>query len=107
MYQHNHAVLQDVYEINLSYLMLAQKLLGENLAAGTYRLGIDQETARVLLGLSPAQVVRLAHSNALVCGFRLDDAEVLQTLCSSTLGGILQQAHTAIRLAEPATELAK
>ncbi|MFA5664327.1 flagellar transcriptional regulator FlhD [Castellaniella sp.] len=107
MYQHNPAVLNDVYEINLSYLMLAQKLLGENLAAGAYRLGVGQDTAELLLGLSPAQVVRLAQSSSLVCGFRLNDAALLRSLCQGTLDGILQQAHATILLADPAAELVK
>ena len=101
----NTALLQDIQEVNLSYLMLAQRLLRENLAAGMFRLGITEDVADILLELSPAQLVRLASSTSLICGFRLDDYNLLSTLTRDVLDGVLQQAHTTIllsnRLAQP------
>lgn len=101
MYRHNAAILQDIYEVNLSYLMLAQKLLAENRSSGAYRLGMDRNMAKLFRSLSPAQVVRLANSATLLCGFRLTDIQMLQALCTDTLDGILQQAHATILLAQP------
>ncbi|MDR4126935.1 flagellar transcriptional regulator FlhD [Alcaligenaceae bacterium LG-2] len=42
-------VLGDIQEVNLSYLMLAQRLLRENYAAGMYRLGFDSDVADIVL----------------------------------------------------------
>jgi flagellar transcriptional activator FlhD len=90
--------MQDIQEVNLSYLMLAQRLLRDNLASGMFRLGIGKDAADILLQLSPAQLVRLASSSSLVCGFRLDDATLLTSLTRDMLEGVLQQAHSTILL---------
>ena len=100
----DNSVLSDIKEVNLSYLMLAQRLLRENYAAGMYRLGFNSDVADIVLSLSPAQLVKLASSNALVCGFRLNDYQLLSTLGQNVLGGVLQQAHSTILLAQRATE---
>lgn len=98
------ALLNDIREVNLSYLMLAQRLLRENLAAGMFRLGFDTDVAQTVLELSPAQIVKLASSNSVLCAFRLNDSELLGSLTHDVLGGVLQQAHSTILIArhEPA-----
>ncbi|MGB3836088.1 flagellar transcriptional regulator FlhD [Castellaniella sp.] len=90
------ALLNDIREVNLSYLMLAQRLLRDNLAAGMFRLGFDQDVAEIVLSLSPAQIVKLAGSNSVLCAFRLNDAQLLNSLTHEVLGGVLQQAHSTI-----------
>ena len=99
----DNSLLSDIQEVNLSYLMLAQRLLRENFAAGMYRLGFDADVAETVLRLSPAQVVKLSGSNALVCAFRLNDYDLLSTLTQDVLGGVLQQAHSTILLSQRAT----
>ncbi len=92
--------LRDVHEVNLSYLMLAQRLLRENYSAGMFRLGFDTDVADIVLRLSPAQLVKLASSSSLICGFRLNDYDLLSSLTQDVLGGVLQQAHSTILLAQ-------
>lgn len=99
-----NSALSDIQEVNLSYLMLAQRLLRDNYAAGMYRLGFDSDVADIILGLSPAQLVKLASSNSLICGFRLNDYELLSTLGQDVLGGVLQQAHSTILRAQRSPE---
>ena len=84
--------------------MLAQRLLRDNYAAGVYRLGFDTDVAEIVLNLSPAQLVKLASTNTLICGFRLNDYEMLTTLGRDVLGGVLQQAHSTILLAQRSPE---
>lgn len=98
----DNTLLGDIQEVNLSYLLLAQRLLRENFSAGMYRLGFDQDVAETVLNLSPAQVIRLSSSNTLLCGFRLNDYELLSTLTQDVLGGVLQQAHSTILLSQRA-----
>lgn len=101
------SALNDIREVNLSYLMLAQRLLRDDLAEGMYRLGVSEDVATILLQLSPVQLVKLAMSSQLLCGFRPDDYRLLGALTSDVLGGVLQQAHSAILLAQhPAGSLA-
>lgn len=96
--QENTALMQDIQEVNLSYLMLAQRLLRENMPSGMFRLGVGRDVADILIQLSPAQLVRLAGSSSLVCGFRLDDVALLSSLTRDVLNGVLQQAHSSILL---------
>lgn len=98
----DNSLLSDIQEVNLSYLMLAQRLLRENYAAGMFRLGFDTDVADIVLRLSPAQLVKLAGSSSLICGFRLNDYELLSSLTQDVLGGVLQQAHSTILLAQRA-----
>ncbi len=93
---------RDIHEVNLSYLMLAQRLLRENFSAGMFRLGFNADVADIVLRLSPAQLVKLAGSSSLICGFRLNDYDLLSSLTQDVLGGVLQQAHSTILLAQRA-----
>lgn len=96
----DNTLLSDIREVNLSYLMLAQRLLHDNFAAGAFRLGFGADVGKIVMGLSPAQVVKLSSSNSLLCQFRLNDYELLSSLTQDVLGGILQQAHSTILLAQ-------
>lgn len=96
------SLLSDIHEVNLSYLLLAQRLLRENYASAMFRLGFTEDVAELVLQLSPAQLVKLAGSGSLVCGFRLNDYELLSSLTHDVLGGVLQQAHSTILLAQRA-----
>ena len=96
----DNSLLNDIQEVNLSYMMLAQRLLRENLAAGMLRLGFDAEVAELVMRLSPAQIVKLSASTALVCKFRLNDYDLLSSLTQDVLDGVLQQAHSTILLAQ-------
>ncbi len=100
MFSLDSALLNDIREVNLSYLMLAQRLLRENLAAGMFRLGFNADVADIVLNLSPAQIVKLAGSNSVLCAFRLNDAQLLASLSHEVLGGVLQQAHSTILMAQ-------
>lgn len=98
------ALLDDIREVNLSYLMLAQRLLRENPAAGMFRLGFGTDVAEIILNLSPAQIVKLASSNSVLCAFRLNDAQLLTALTHEiVLGGVLQQAHSTILMSRQET----
>lgn len=96
----DNSALSDIQEVNLSYLMLAQRLLRENYAAGMFRLGLGADVAETVMRLSPAQLVKLASSSSLICKFRLNDYDLLSTLTQDVLGGVLQQAHSTILLAQ-------
>jgi len=96
----SNTALNDIQEVNLSYLMLAQRLLRENYAAGMFRLGFSSDVADIILQLSPAQLVKLAGSSSLICSFRLNDYGLLSALTQDVLGGVLQQAHSTILLSQ-------
>jgi flagellar transcriptional activator FlhD len=65
--------LTDIREANLQYLMLAQSLIRGDREQALFRLGISEETASLLEVLTPAQVLKLASGNSLLCRMRVDD----------------------------------
>ena len=78
----NEQLLEEVREVNLAYLVLAQHMIRADKAQALYRLGISEEVAQVIDQLSPAQLMRIAGANQLICRFRFDDDIVWGLLTS-------------------------
>src|SRR4051794_6873620 len=66
-------ISKEIGEINLAYMLLAQKLVKQDRAEAMFRLGVGRELADLLANMSLSQIVKLAASNFLLCSFRLDD----------------------------------
>jgi flagellar transcriptional activator FlhD len=66
-------ILSEIRETNLSYLMLAQSLIRSDREQALFRLGVSEETATLIGSLSPAQMMKIAAGNTLLCRFRMDD----------------------------------
>ena len=97
-------ILAEIREVNLSYLLLAQRLLNDDFAGGMFRLGLSAEVADLVRRLSLSQTVKLANSSSLLCRFRFDESALLTALREDALGGVLQQAHTTLLLATQPVE---
>ncbi|ACY84177.1 flagellar transcriptional regulator FlhD [Edwardsiella piscicida] len=91
-------ILKHIYDINLSYLLLAQRLIHDDKASAMFRLGIDAEMAETLVQLTLPQMVKLAETNQLVCQFRFEDHQTIQRLTQESRVDDLQQIHTGILL---------
>ena len=94
------ATLTEIRDVNLTYLLLAQRLLREDFAIGLYRTGLSEETGHIIAQLSLQQTVALAGSNTLLCAFRLNDASLLSALSKTGVSGALQQARMTIALSQ-------
>ena len=66
-------MLTEIREANLSYLMLAQSLIRTDRDQALYRLGVSEDTAIMISLMTPAQVMKIASGNTLLCRFRMDD----------------------------------
>jgi len=100
-------VLETIREINLSYLLLAQHMLNDDYAEGLFKLGLSGQLADLLHTLTPAQTIRLAQAEEIVCDFRFDDATMLTALTSTEKGLAATATHAAILLAaQPAKQFA-
>ncbi|HEX5356492.1 MAG TPA: flagellar transcriptional regulator FlhD [Aquabacterium sp.] len=66
-------ILTEIREANLSYLMLAQSLIRADREQALFRLGISEDTATMLATLTPAQIMKIASGNNLLCRMRVDD----------------------------------
>lgn len=69
----NDQILAEIREANLTYLMLAQNLIRSDRAEALFRLGMSEESADLIADLSPAQILKIASGNMLLCRFRVDD----------------------------------
>ncbi len=91
-------MLAEIREANLSYLILAQSLIRRDRAQALYRLGISEESAQLLDDLSPAQMLRIAQGNMLVCRFRFDDNMLWSLLADRDGEGKPNEVRSASRL---------
>ena len=95
-------MLQEIREVNLSYLMLAQSLIRSDREQALFRLGISEEAAERLASLSPAQVLKIASGNTLLCRMRCDDDLVWGLLTShgkSAANDGIARLHASILMA--------
>lgn len=97
----------EIGDLNLAYLLLAQRLVREDLATAMFRLGLSRELADLLGSLSLSQIVKLAASSLLLCRFRFDDHPILSALTNDGKNLALQQAHAAILLSGQQIEVAR
>ena len=103
----NEQLLGEIRETNLGYLLLAQQMIKSDKEAGMFRLGISQEVADILEQLTPAQIIKMAASNMLLCRFRFDDSMILGLLVDHGKAGAMAQCHAAVLMTgQPAAGLA-
>lgn len=95
---HTSELLKHIYDINLSYLLLAHRLIVQDKASAMFRLGISEEMADTLATLTLPHMVKLAETNQLVCHFRFDDHQTVTRLTQDSRVDDLQQIHTGIML---------
>ncbi|RFC33941.1 MAG: flagellar transcriptional activator FlhD [Candidatus Nitrotoga sp. LAW] len=90
---------QEIKEANLSYMLLARQMIQEDKEAAIFRLGISQEMAELIAGLSSAQLLKMAASNMLLCRFRFDEKVLLNMITDYNKNRMMSQAHTTILMA--------
>ena len=95
-------ILSEIREANLSYLMLAQSLIRSDREQALYRLGISEESAALIGLLTPAQMMKIAAGNTLLCRFRMDDDMVWGLLTNhgkSAANDSTSRLHASILMA--------
>ncbi|SPK74633.1 Flagellar transcriptional regulator FlhD (plasmid) [Cupriavidus taiwanensis] len=91
--------LRQIETLNLSYLLLVQRLMREHEAEALFRLGLGREVGRLLASLTPTQLVALARSSVMLYRFRLDDSLLVAALTEAEPPHALQGMHAAIVMA--------
>ncbi len=94
----------EMKELNLAYLMLAQQLIREDRDTAMFRLGISDEIAELLGSLTPGQVLRMSGSDMLLCRFRFDDRLLLGLLSSHDRESGMARLHAMILAADKPVE---
>jgi len=95
-------ILSEIREANLSYMMLAQSLIRADREQALFRLGVSEETASILEMLSPAQMLKIAAGNTLLCRMRVDDDLVWSLLTNhgkSAANDGVSRLHASILMA--------
>ena len=98
---------EEIKEANLSYMMLAKQMISDDKASAIFRLGISEEMADLLAGLTPAQILKMATTNMLLCAFRFDERLLLNMVTDYNKDRMMSQAHATILMAaQPVAEIA-
>lgn len=92
----NDQIQAEIREANLTYLMLAQNLIRQDKAEALFRLGLSEEAADMIAALSPAQVLKIASGNMLLCRFRVDDDIVWSLLTNHNVNKVDNDATTKL-----------
>ena len=94
----------EIKELNLAYLMLAQQMIRADRDAAIFRLGVSEDIADLLARLTPGQVLKMAGSNMLLCRFRFDDRLLLGLLSNHERDRGIATTHAAILAAAKPVE---
>lgn len=86
----------EIKELNLAFLMLAQQMLRDDRETAMFRLGIGDEVADLIEGLSSTRLVRMATGQMLLPGFRFDDAMLAGLLAGEGRDPASSSLHAAI-----------
>lgn len=95
----------EIKEANLSYMMLAQQMIRDDKPSAIFRLGVSEELADLINGLSPAQLMKMAASNMLLCRFRFDERLLLNMITDYNKDRMMSQAHATILMSAQTPEL--
>lgn len=100
-------IQSEIKESNLSYMMLAQQMIKEDKVASIFRLGVSEEMADLIAGLTPAQTLKMASSSMMLYRFRFDERLLLNMITDINKDRVMSQAHATILMtAQPQEALA-
>lgn len=81
----NHdQLMTEIREANLTYLMLAQRMIRDDPAQALYRLGISEEVAELISSITSGQLLKIASGSVLLCQMRGIDEAVWSLLSNQS-----------------------
>lgn len=92
-------LLKHIYDLNLSYLLLAQRLIHHEKDLAMFRLGVNEITTGMLLKLTLPQIIKLAETSQLIFNLRLSESNIEHLIKDSRIDD-LQKVHAGILLSE-------
>ena len=105
----NSQLLDDIREANMTYLILAQRMIRDDREEALFRLGVSEEVAEILADLTAGQMLKIAAMNTLMCRFRFDDQMIWNLLTShskdraaNSVAGVHAAILMTTRMAEAA-----
>jgi flagellar transcriptional activator FlhD len=98
------ALLEDIREANLSYLLLAQRLIRDDKPEALARLGISEHTADLIDQLTTAQLLKIVSQEVLMCNLRFDDPHIWDLLTNPHRDQQVSGLHAAILMSGQTAE---
>jgi flagellar transcriptional activator FlhD len=92
---------QEIKNVNLSFMQLSQQIIREDRARAVSSLGMSEEMADLVAGLSQSQLLKLSTANMFLCSFRFDDSLLLNLVggyCKGVAAGKETQVARAAEL---------
>ena len=89
----------EIRELNLTYLMLACRLLRHDRETAKLQLQLTDEMADYLLSLPSSKLSRLADVNQMLFKLRIDESDRLKQLTHNERDQGMGQIHAALMLA--------
>ncbi len=86
----------EIKDANLSYMLLAQQMIKEDKVSSIFRLGMSEEMADLIAGLSPTQIMKMAATNMMLCRLRFDERLLLNMISDFNKDRMMSQAHATI-----------
>ncbi|WP_090143246.1 flagellar transcriptional regulator FlhD [Limnohabitans sp. DM1] len=80
----NEQLMTEIREVNLTYLMLAQRMIRDDPAQALYRLGISEEVAQLISTITSGQLLKIASGSLLLCHMRGIDEALWSLLSNQT-----------------------
>lgn len=100
-------IQSEIKDANLSYMLLAQQMIKDDKVASIFRLGISDELAQLISNLTPAQIMKMAATNMMLCRFRFDENLLLNMISDFNKDRLMSQAHATILMsAQPVEAMA-
>lgn len=88
-------LINEIRDLNLSFMLLAQNMVRKDWSAAASRLGISRAVAEQIGQLSPEQLLRVASRNLVLCSLKFDDNMVLGLLTDAHVQGGAPAASAA------------
>jgi flagellar transcriptional activator FlhD len=95
-------LVNEIAELNLTYLLLAQRMLTADRASAMFRLHINDAMADYLSSLSASDLAKLSRTNQLLCTFSYARAEQLQAVTHPVRDQGLNGFHSSLLMASNA-----
>lgn len=94
-----NTTLEDIQDLNLSYLLLAQNLLRKDREVAIFRLKLSENMADLLATLSSKQMTQLARVNQLICRPVFEETDHLSKVLGNSRELGMVKIHSALLMA--------
>jgi flagellar transcriptional activator FlhD len=86
----------EVRELNLAYLLLAQKMVKNDMLSAQVQLGVPESVVEKLQNMTFTQAIRIASTPMVMCSMRFDDPKLWDVMTDERRDQKLARLHTAI-----------